>query len=198
MTAPQPVHFNPVHVVYADAAKYGDGTQPVQAVLALRADILKLANTKPEEIFLHRLTDELLGGAPSVLLECSDDFLAEVKKLPLYKNSHDMWPGFETARSDHGGPVDPAQLKRLLAEQTDNDFSLSVATWRLRGEILKLAQQESLGDAVLIRHVDGDRGFISLLCPDDFVAKIEALERCAKIVRPEDAARQLHHRRPKF
>jgi len=187
-----------LHVVYADAAKHGDGTRAVQATLALRAEILKLANAKPEEVFLHRLTDELLGGAPSVLLECSDGFLAEVKKLPLYKNSHEMWPGFETARSDHGGPVDKSQLKRLLTVQTDNDFSLEVATWRLRGEILQLAQQEKLGDAVLIRHVDGDRGFISLLCPDDFVDKIAGLARCAKIVRPEDAAQQLHHRRPKF
>ena len=186
-----------VYVVSVDFNKTGPA-KAVEATLVLRAEILMLANAGTEDIFLHQFKDDTLGGAPGILLECSPAFLEQVKTKTLYGSSHPVWPDLETHRTDHGGPVDKAQLVRVLAQEHNNDPSLEVATWRLRGDIIALAKQQQLAEGtVLLRHVDGKRGFLSLLCPDSFVDDIAKLDRCAKAVRPQDAAQHLQHRQPK-
>ncbi len=179
---------NKVYVVSVDFSA-GGMQNAVMNTLALRGDIFDLANAGSEEVFFHRHKDDMLGGAPSLMLECSEAFLDKVKALPRYGNSIDLWTGFDTFRAGHGGPVDAAQLKRVLAQET-TDPNLNVATWRLQDDIIRLAQNNALEGKVLVCHIDGDRGFVSVICPDDFADKILELPRCAKITTPVNKPRK--------
>ncbi len=44
--------------------------------------IASLSKSTGEPVFFHGLEDDLMGGAISVMLECSKEFLERVKKLP--------------------------------------------------------------------------------------------------------------------
>jgi hypothetical protein len=87
-----------VHVIEADLT----GTLP--QVLAdrdtLGRDIVELARSTRETVYFHNFIGPV-GGAPIILLECSDAFLAQVRKLPSYKKDQAAWttPGLETERS---------------------------------------------------------------------------------------------------
>ncbi len=170
---------NKVYVVAVDFT-VGGLQNAVMNTLALRQDIFELANAGTEQIYFHRYKDDMLGGAPNLLLECSEEFLEKVKTLPRYGNSLDLWTGFDTFRAGHAGPVDAAQLKRVTAKET-TDPDLDVATWRLQDDIIRLGQNHALEGKVLVRQVDGLKGFVSVICPDDFAEKILSLPRCAKI-----------------
>jgi hypothetical protein len=186
---------NPVYSVSVDFSKAGIFEQAVRKNAELRAQIFDLALKENEEVYFHRYIDNVTGGAPQTLVECSEDFHDKIKKLPLYGESRELDGGMGTFRAGHAGAVDRTVLKRLLAQET-KDPSLAIATWRLQDEILDLSLAKGIGGEVLIRHIDADRGFISLLCPDTFVPEIEKLERCRAIVKPEDAAKIFHKRGP--
>jgi len=63
----------------------------------LGREIAKLAATTGEVVHFHDFKDPV-AGAPVVMLECSDAFLAQVKKLPGFKDAHPVWGGMETER----------------------------------------------------------------------------------------------------
>jgi hypothetical protein len=67
----------------------------------LGQEIVSLARTKGENVFFHEFKNDMLGGAPTIMLECSDAFLADVRALPSYRKDQDVWSGkdFETQRS---------------------------------------------------------------------------------------------------
>ena len=178
---------NQVYVVSADFT--GGMQYAVMNTLALRHDIFALANAGTEEVFFHRFKDDMLGGAPSLLLECSPEFLDKVKLLTRYGNSMDMWTGFDTFRAGQAGPVDATQLKRVEAKEV-NDPNLDVATWRLQDDIIRLGQRSGLEGKVLVRQIDDAKGIISVICPDDFAEKMLELPRCAKITAPANKPRK--------
>lgn len=84
-----------VHVIEADMT--GNWMNAVQCRDDLGRAIAKLAASVNEPVWFHDFKDPV-AGAPVVMLECSDAFLAEVKKLPGFKNSHDVWENLETER----------------------------------------------------------------------------------------------------
>ncbi len=73
-----------VHVVVANRDKLG------------RA-VAQLAAQSGEQVHFHDFKDPV-AGAPILLLECSDAFLEQVKKLPGFSKSYDVWPDLETER----------------------------------------------------------------------------------------------------
>ncbi|TAL27088.1 MAG: hypothetical protein EPN97_18185 [Alphaproteobacteria bacterium] len=87
-----------VHVIEADLS--GKMTDVVRSRDELGKQIANLANTVNEPVFFHEFKNPM-AGAPVIMLECSDAFLAEVRKLPAYKKDHEAWKGkdFETERS---------------------------------------------------------------------------------------------------
>lgn len=181
-----------VYTIELDYTKSGNFEQTVKKNIELRAQIFDLAQQEGEEVYFHRYVDNMVEGAPRLLLECSPDFMDKVKTLPLYGDSRE-WKGAPTFRAGHAGPVNPKDLTRVLAQEV-RDPSLPSATWRLQDDILDLALSKGVDGQVLVRHVDGDRGFISLLCPESFVADIQDLPRCRAAVKPADAAKFFHHR----
>lgn len=84
-----------VHVIEADMTGHWHDT--VHKRDDLGRAIAKLAASTGEQVFFHDFKDPV-AGAPIVMLECSDAFLAEVQKLPGYKHHHDVWGGMETER----------------------------------------------------------------------------------------------------
>lgn len=172
-----------IYVIYAEEA------MSVKQVLELRNAIFDLAAKGSEEIYFHRHADDTLGGAPHLMVECSGGFLDEIKKLPQYGASNDIWPGTSTFRAGHGGPAAPNSWKRVLANDPAD-------TWRLQDDIIRAAQAKGIQGEVLIRHIDADKGFISLLCPDDFVADIKKLERTGLVVTPKEAGKFRHPHAP--
>ena len=66
----------------------------------LGVEIAALAKTVNEPVFFHDFTGPV-AGAPIILLECSDAFLANVRKLPSYAKDQAAWttPGLETERA---------------------------------------------------------------------------------------------------
>jgi hypothetical protein len=71
--------------------------------------IAALANEIGSPVFFHDVKappddNTPLGGAPTILLECSDDFLERVKKLPGFVSSEEfrastqLPPGYTTGR----------------------------------------------------------------------------------------------------
>lgn len=181
-----------VFAVSLDFANSDNFEQSVAKTLELRGQIFELALKRGEEIFFHRYTDNTIEGAPRVLLECSDAFLERVKKLPLYGDSQEL-TGVATFRSGHGGPMDRNVIKRVLAQPV-KDPSLPMATLRLQDDILDLALAKGVAGDVLVRHVDGAHGFISLLCTDDFADEVKKLPRCRAVVKPAEAKKIFHNR----
>lgn len=181
-----------VYAVDLDYTKSGNFEQTVKKNIDLRAQIFDLAQQEGEEVYFHRYVDNMVEGAPRLLLECAPEFMDKVKKLPLYGDSRE-WKGAATFRAGHAGPVNPKDLTRVLAQEA-RDPSLPSATWRLQDDILELALARGVDGQVLVRHVDGDRGFISLLCPESFVDDIKALPRCRAAVKPSEAAKIFHGR----
>jgi hypothetical protein len=181
--------------IFAVSLDFGNSDnfkQSVARTLELRGQIFELALKQGEEIFFHRYTDNTIEGAPRVLLECSDAFLERVKKLPLHGDSQEL-TGIATFRSGHGGPIDRSTVKRVLAQQV-KDPSLPLATLRLQDDIIELSLAKGVQGQVLVRHVDGAHGFISLLCPDDFADEVKNLPRCRAIVKPAEAKKIFHNR----
>lgn len=84
-----------VHVIEADMS--GNWANAVQERDSLGRAIAKLAASVNEPVWFHDFKDPV-AGAPVVMLECSDAFLAEVKKLPGFKKSYDVWENMETER----------------------------------------------------------------------------------------------------
>jgi len=77
-----------MHVGWKDAVENRDN---------LGRAIARLASAAGVEVHFHDFKDPV-AGAPVVMLECSDDFLEQVKKLPGFKNAHPVWGGLETER----------------------------------------------------------------------------------------------------
>jgi hypothetical protein len=158
----------------------------------MRSQIFDLAQREGEEIFFHRYRLSTAPTGPHVLVECTPEFFEKIKQLPLMDYGHQLWARLETFRTGHGGPVDLALLNRVLAQQDKSDWSLHDATWALHEDILDLAKVKGLEGQALIRHIDGDRGFLSLICPDSLVPDIESLPRCRALVKPGQAAKIFH------
>lgn len=87
-----------VHIIEADLS--GRIHDVVANRDELGVQIARLANAVNEPVFFHEFKQPL-AGAPVIMLECSDAFLAEVRKLPAYKKDQEVWKGadFETERS---------------------------------------------------------------------------------------------------
>jgi hypothetical protein len=84
-----------VHVI--EAEMYGSIVDVVANRDKLGRSIAQLAVATGEQVYFHDFKDPV-GGAPVVMLECSDAFLAQVKRLPGYSTSYDVWPDMETER----------------------------------------------------------------------------------------------------
>ncbi|HYD19614.1 MAG TPA: hypothetical protein VEF76_14160 [Patescibacteria group bacterium] len=84
-----------VHVIEADMT--GGIGAVVQNRDALGRDIVALAAKSGEEIHFHDFTDPV-GGAPVIMLECSDAFIAQVRTLPGFQKSYDVWQDMATER----------------------------------------------------------------------------------------------------
>ena len=87
-----------VHVIEADLS--GKMTDVVGNRDELGIQIARLAAAVNEPVFFHDFKNPM-AGAPVIMLECSDAFLAEVRKLPAYKKDQEVWkgPDYETERS---------------------------------------------------------------------------------------------------
>ncbi len=87
-----------VHVIEADLT--GTLPQVLKERDSLGRGIAELALSSRETVYFHDYVGPV-GGAPTILLECSDAFLTKVRTLPGYKKDHEAWttPGLETARS---------------------------------------------------------------------------------------------------
>lgn len=86
-----------VHVIEADLSN------PAQALSErdkLGRQIAALAKQVNEPVLFHDYKGPV-AGAPIILLECSDRFLAAVRTLPAYKSDHEALPhpALETERS---------------------------------------------------------------------------------------------------
>jgi hypothetical protein len=92
-----------VRVIEADLT--GSLPQVLSQREKLGQEIVALARQVNEPVFFHEFKQPL-AGAPVILLECSDAFLAQVRKMPSYVKDQEVWSGkdFETERS--------AQLQR--------------------------------------------------------------------------------------
>lgn len=179
------------HVYIVEAHGLPGDDDPVRRNHEMRTQIFDLAQREEEEIFFHRYRLSTTPAGPHVLVECTPEFIDKIEKLPLHDYSHQLWAKLETFRTGHGGPVDLGQLNRVLVK-TDGDDSLSDATWRLHEDILELGREKGLEGQVLVRHIDGDRGFLSIICPESIVSDIDGLSRCRAIVRPGQAAKIFH------
>jgi len=84
-----------VHVI--EAEMYGSIVDVVANRDKLGRSIAQLAATSGEQIHFHDFKDPV-AGAPVLLLECSDSFLDQVKKLPGFSKAYDVWPDLETER----------------------------------------------------------------------------------------------------
>lgn len=84
-----------VHVI--EAQMYGSIVDVVANRDELGRGIARLAAATGEQVYFHDFKDPV-GGAPIVMLECSDAFLEQVKKLPGYSKSYDVWADMETER----------------------------------------------------------------------------------------------------
>lgn len=84
-----------VHVI--EAGMYGSIVDVVANRDKLGHSIAQLAAKTGEQVHFHDFKDPV-AGAPVLLLECSDAFLEQVKKLPGYATSYDVWPDMETER----------------------------------------------------------------------------------------------------
>lgn len=84
-----------VHVI--EAEMYGSIVDVVSNRDKLGRAVAGLAAAKGEQVHFHDFKDPV-AGAPVLLLECSDEFLEQVKKLPGYATSYDVWPDMETER----------------------------------------------------------------------------------------------------
>lgn len=85
-----------VHVIEADMS--GPWQDAVQKRDDLGRAIGRLAARVNEPVWFHDFK-EPVAGAPVVMLECSDAFLAQVQKLPEFSKSQDLWQGMETQRA---------------------------------------------------------------------------------------------------
>lgn len=86
-----------VYVIEADLT----GQDRVEKRDALGKAIGALAKSVNEPVFFHDFKDTQLGGAPVVLLECSDAFLDKVKQLPEFEKTFPAWSNIDTERSAH-------------------------------------------------------------------------------------------------
>ncbi len=84
-----------VHVI--EAEMYGSIVDVVANRDNLGRSIAVLAAKTGEQVYFHDFKDPV-AGAPVLILECSDAFLDQVKKLPGYSKSYDVWPDLETER----------------------------------------------------------------------------------------------------
>lgn len=84
-----------VHVIEADLS--GSLPQALAQREKLGQEIVSLARTRGEPVFFHEFKNDMLGGAPVIMLECSDAFLAEARKLPSYRKDHEAWSGPDLA-----------------------------------------------------------------------------------------------------
>ena len=84
-----------VHVIEADL--HGSLPYVLDQREKLGQEIVSLARRTGESIFFHEFKNDTLGGAPTLMLECSDPFLAELRKLPSYKKDQPAWPGPDLA-----------------------------------------------------------------------------------------------------
>lgn len=85
-----------VHVVEADL------TGNIMTIVEKRDDlgraIAQLAKQMNEPVHFHDFVDPV-AGAPIVMIECSDAFIAQVERLNGVSRVHDVWPDLATARS---------------------------------------------------------------------------------------------------
>jgi hypothetical protein len=88
-----------VHVIEADLS--GSLPNALSEREKLGQEIVGLALKTHATVWFHEFKSDALGGAPNIMLECSDKFLDEVRKLPSYKKDQPAWttPGLETERS---------------------------------------------------------------------------------------------------
>jgi len=84
-----------VHVIEADMS--GGIHDVVKKRDDLGRAIAKMASYSCENVWFHDFKDPV-AGAPVLLVECSDDFLERIKKLPGFAKEHDVRPGIETER----------------------------------------------------------------------------------------------------
>ena len=78
-----------------------DLSNPIQAMTErdqLGRQIAALARQVNEPVLFHDYKGPV-GGAPVILLECSDRFLAAVRTLPAYRKDHEVQPDLDTERS---------------------------------------------------------------------------------------------------
>ena len=87
-----------VHVIEADLT--GSLPNALSERDKLGREIASLAKRVNEPVFFHDYKGPV-AGAPTILLECSDAFLAHVRTLPAYKKDHEAFahPSLETERS---------------------------------------------------------------------------------------------------
>lgn len=88
-----------IHVIEADLTSRDIG-QVVGERDKLGRAIAELATSTRETVHFHDYVAPV-GGAPTIILECSDAFLDKVRKLPGYVKDQPAFttPGLETARS---------------------------------------------------------------------------------------------------
>lgn len=84
-----------VHVI--EAEMYGSIVDVVANRDKLGRAVASLAAKTGEQVHFHDFKDPV-AGAPVLLLECSDAFLDQVKKLPGFSKTYDVWPDMETER----------------------------------------------------------------------------------------------------
>lgn len=84
-----------VHVI--EAEMYGSIVDVVANRDKLGRAVAGLAAKTGEQVHFHDFKDPV-AGAPILLLECSDAFLEQVKKLPGFSKAYDVWPDMETER----------------------------------------------------------------------------------------------------
>jgi hypothetical protein len=78
----------------------GDPRTALDRRAALGRAIAALAARRGDTVWFHNFTDPV-GGAPVILLECTDNFLAAAAQLPGFGRTHPLadWPGINSARS---------------------------------------------------------------------------------------------------
>jgi len=59
-----------------------------------------LAKNVNEPVFFHEYSNSAIGGAPVILLECSETFLKDVQKLPGFTLAMEKTSPIPTARSN--------------------------------------------------------------------------------------------------
>jgi hypothetical protein len=84
-----------VYVMEADLN--GNSQDATQKRDDLGRAIARLASAMNEPVWFHDFKTPV-AGAPVVMVECSDTFLAEVKKLSGFKNAVEISSGGETER----------------------------------------------------------------------------------------------------